>query len=135
MLASGDLFGKFSSDLWYNSMYFLMCLIHFLITKGKIKNYPSWKSSFQQLYQSSEQSASGSQMLSRVLFFTIPWTVACQAPLSLGVLQARILQWVAISFSRGSCPPRNRTWVSCIGRQVFTTSTRVLTLTVECPLL
>ena len=30
------------------------------------------------------------------------WTVACQAPLSVGILQARILEWVAISFSRGS---------------------------------
>jgi len=29
-----------------------------------------------------------------------PWTVARQAPLSMGILQARILEWVAISFSR-----------------------------------
>ena len=29
-----------------------------------------------------------------------PWTVACQAPLSMGILQVRILEWVAISFSR-----------------------------------
>ena len=31
-----------------------------------------------------------------------PWTMACQAPLSMGVFQPRILEWVAISFSRGS---------------------------------
>jgi len=31
-----------------------------------------------------------------------------------GTLQARILEWVAISFSRGSSQPRNQTWVSCI---------------------
>ena len=30
-----------------------------------------------------------------------PWTVACQAPQSIGILQAGILQWVAIPFSRG----------------------------------
>ena len=30
------------------------------------------------------------------------WTVAHQAPLSMGILQARTLEWVAISFSRGS---------------------------------
>ena len=30
------------------------------------------------------------------------WTVTCQAPLSVGILQARILEWVAIPFSRGS---------------------------------
>ena len=31
-----------------------------------------------------------------------------------GILQARILEWVAISFSRGSSRPRDRTRVSCI---------------------
>ena len=30
-----------------------------------------------------------------------PWTVARQAPLSMGILQVRILEWVAIPFSRG----------------------------------
>ena len=32
--------------------------------------------------------------------------VARQAPLSMGILQARILEWVAISFSQGSSQPR-----------------------------
>ena len=36
-----------------------------------------------------------------------------------GVLQARILVWVAISFSRGSSPPRSGTWVSCIAGRFF----------------
>ena len=31
-----------------------------------------------------------------------------------GILQARVLKWVAIPFSKGSSPPRDRTWVSCI---------------------
>ena len=31
-----------------------------------------------------------------------PWTVARQAPLTMGILQARILVWIAISCSRGS---------------------------------
>ena len=31
-----------------------------------------------------------------------------------GILQARILEWVAIPFSRGSSRPRDRTQVSCI---------------------
>ena len=30
-----------------------------------------------------------------------------------GILQARILEWVIISFSRGSSPPRDQTWVPC----------------------
>ena len=37
-----------------------------------------------------------------------------------GIFQARILEWVAISFSRGSSGPRNRTWVSCIAGGFFT---------------
>ena len=35
-------------------------------------------------------------------------------PLFHGVFQARILEWVAISFSRGSPPPRDQTRVSCV---------------------
>ena len=37
---------------------------------------------------------------SRVQLFATPWTVACQAPLSVGILQARILEWVAMPSSR-----------------------------------
>ena len=39
-----------------------------------------------------------------------------------GILQARILEWVAISSSRGSSPCRDRTrvsYISCIGRQAL----------------
>ena len=36
-----------------------------------------------------------------------------------GILQARILEWVAISFSRGSSQPRNQTQVSCIVGRFF----------------
>ena len=63
---------------------------------------------------------------SRVRLFANP--VDCSPPDSSvhWVLQARILEWVAISPSRGSCRPRG--WirvpcVSCIGRWVFTPST------------
>ena len=43
-----------------------------------------------------------------------------------GILQARILEWVAISFSRGSSQPRNRTWVSCIaGRRFILWATKI----------
>ena len=36
-----------------------------------------------------------------------------------GILQARILEWIAISFSKGSSRPRDRTRVSFIGRQIL----------------
>ena len=38
------------------------------------------------------------------------------------IFQARILEWVAIFYSRGSSWPRNQTWVSfvsCIGRWIL----------------
>ena len=37
-----------------------------------------------------------------------------------GILQARILEWVAVSFSRVSSRPRNITQVSCIAGRFFT---------------
>ena len=52
------------------------------------------------------------------------WPIDCrpQAPLVHGILQARILKWVAMPFSRGSSRPRDWTcvsYVSCTGRQVL----------------
>ena len=37
-----------------------------------------------------------------------------------GILQARILEWVAFLFSRGSSQPRDQTQVSCIAGRFFT---------------
>ena len=37
-----------------------------------------------------------------------------------GILQARILEWVAVPFSGGSSHPRNQTQVSCIAGGFFT---------------
>ena len=36
-----------------------------------------------------------------------------------GLLQATVLEWVAISFSRESSQPRDQTWVSCIAGRFF----------------
>ena len=37
-----------------------------------------------------------------------------------GILQAKILEWVSISFSRGSSQLRDRTWVCCMAGRFFT---------------
>ena len=60
------------------------------------------------------------ESLSHVWLFVTLLTVACQAPLSMGILQAGILQWDAISSSRGSFWHRNWTWVSCTAGRFFT---------------
>ena len=42
-----------------------------------------------------------------------------------GIFQARVLEWVAISFSRRSSPPRDWTWVShVVGRHFTVWATR-----------
>ena len=57
---------------------------------------------------------------SRVRLYVTPWSVALQAPQSMGILQARILEWVAIPSSRGSSQPRGQTQVSHIAGGFFT---------------
>ena len=59
-------------------------------------------------------------LVSHVQLFATLWTVAHQAPLSMGILLARILEWVAMPSSRGSSPPRDGTQVSRIAGGLFT---------------
>ena len=49
---------------------------------------------------------------SHVRLFASLWTVACQTPLSMGILRARILEWVAVSSSRESSKPRDWTHIT-----------------------
>ena len=51
--------------------------------------------------------------------FVTPWTVAHQVPLS-NIFQARILEWAAIPYFRGSSQPRDQTRISCIAGGFFT---------------
>ena len=68
-----------------------------------------------------------------ILAWKIPWTKKPQFSCSVVsdslqphglyvhvILQARILVWVAIPFSRESSQPRDQTQVSCIGGRFFT---------------
>ena len=59
--------------------------------------------------------------LSCIQLFVTPCTV-CSLPDSSvhGNFQASILEWVAISFSRGSSWTRDQTWVSCTAGRFFT---------------
>ena len=58
-------------------------------------------------------------MLSCVQLFEALWTIACQAPLSMRILQARIPEWIATPPSRES-QPRDRTQDSSIASGFFT---------------
>ena len=57
-----------------------------------------------------------------VWLYATLWTVARQAPLSMGILQARILDWVAMPYSRGSSWCRDQihvSYISCTARWVL----------------
>ena len=56
------------------------------------------------------------KLLSHVRLFATPWTGSSVH----GIFQARILEWVAISFSRRSSRSRDQTWVSRIVGRHFT---------------
>ena len=63
-------------------------------------------------------------ILSPCLFKSCPTLcnpIDCSLPGSSvhGIFQAIVLEWVTISFSRGSSRPRDRTQVSCIGGRRF----------------
>ena len=58
-------------------------------------------------------------LLSHVWLFVNTLTVACQVPLSMEILQARILEWVAMPSSRSS-QPRNWTHVASNAGKFFT---------------
>ena len=52
--------------------------------------------------------------LCHVWLFATLQTVACQAPLAMGIFQARIMEWVTVPSSRGSSRPRDWTSISCL---------------------
>ena len=61
-------------------------------------------------------------VLSHVQLSVTPWNRSLPVSSVLGIFQARILEQFAISFSRGSSQPRDRTHMSCIsyiGRQIL----------------
>ena len=60
------------------------------------------------------------QVLSHVQFFCDPIDYSPQGSSVHGISQARILEWVAISFSRGSSRPRDQNCISCLAGGFFT---------------
>ena len=55
------------------------------------------------------------------LCLTLCNSMDCSPPGSsvCGILQARILEWVAVASSRGPSPPRDQTHVSCIAKEIL----------------
>ena len=73
--------------------------------------------------------------LSHVQFFATPWTCSSPGSFVHGISRARILEWVAISFSRGSSWPRDWTHISWISRCILYhwTTREALPISYLCP--
>ena len=73
-------------------------------------------------YMTNPQPTSWSEVLVAQSCPTLCYSMDCSPPGSSvhGILQARILEWVAITFSRGSSWPRDWTQASCIAGRFFT---------------
>ena len=81
-----------------------------LVDLGGAKSIPSKRKS---MYKAPEvREGMHACMLNCVQLFAILWTVAHQAPLSCEIFQARILEWVALSSSRGSSQTWDQTHIS-----------------------
>ena len=69
---------------------------------------------------------SESEVAHRVWLLATPWTSAYQAPLSMGFSMQEYWSGVplplvvVIPFCRGTCRPRDQTWISCIAGRFFT---------------
>ena len=103
--------------LWYLSVYFLLLLL--LKVSLSILWGRSWDTEWNDLLRTTRAC-----MLSHFSCFQLCNLKDCGPPVSSihGVLQARVPEWAAISFSGGSSWPRHRTclsFASCIGRQVL----------------
>ena len=72
--------------------------------------------SMQHGQQTNKQTPCMLSCFSCIQLFVTLWSVAHQAPLSTGIPQARILQWVSMPSSRGSSQPRDWTCVSYVSR-------------------
>ena len=78
-----------------------------------------WRLGF---YQSLPGVCMHAKSLQSVLLIATPGTVPprlCTCQAVNGILQAKILEWVAIFFSRGSSQLKDRNHISYIGRQVL----------------
>ena len=95
--------------------------IIYLLTIIEFKNFPQNKLAEAWLKISSDVLKVKVKMKFTQSCPTLFDPMECSLPESCvhGILQARILEWVAIPFSRGSSRPWDGTWVSCVAGTFF----------------
>ena len=107
---------KFVPQSMFSCLIWMKCIAQGIIVRQKAKETITQGCVYVRVY-----------LLNRVWLFATLWTVARQTPLSMGFFRQeywsglpRVLEWVAVSFSRRFCQPRDRTRVSRIAGRHFT---------------
>ena len=80
----------------------------------------AWKDSFIYPFLFHSSDCSKMKLLIIKVIFHVKWSCSVVSNSVHGIFQARILEWVAISFSRGSSPPRDQSQISCIAGRLLT---------------
>ena len=73
------------------------------------------------LYKEGDSTGVRAQTLKADCLLAVSCLTLCNPVNCHGILQARILEWVAVCFSRGSSQSRDWTCISCIAGRFFTT--------------
>ena len=104
------------------SVLYILLFISASIVAQMVEPLPAMWETWVQSLSWEDPLEKGKATHSSILAWRIPWTVASQAPLSIGFPRQECLECVGISSSRGSSPLTNQTHISCIsyiGRQIL----------------
>ena len=102
--------------LFWGNMLLLIMFLFFLIFRS-ILLFVSFPPTYKQLLIFPTVCESESEIVQSCLTLCRPHAPGSSVH---GILQARVLEWVAISFSRGSSQPRDQTQVSHLAGSPFT---------------
>ena len=119
LISSTIILALFHLTYYFPNIYFSFTLSHFLLDLP----FPHLFFFYLVFFSSSQFS-----LLIYLLTFSRKWLLTLCNPMDCsltgssvhGIFQARVLEWITISFSRGSSWPRNRTQVSHIAGRCFT---------------
>ena len=107
-----------------------VCCLEQCLLRGRNKDYSPMFNGFEYFHKRWWETFPVDDVLCAVrshfshVYSVTPWTTALPGSSVHGILWARILEWVAIPFSRRSSWTRDQTWVSyvsCISKWFFTT--------------
>ena len=102
---------------WHRFLIFTIGMVTICATFIEGIRFSNASKCFAQCLLLSECSVCACWLLSQVQVFVTPWS----PPGSFvhGLLQSRILEWIAIPFSRGSSQPRDQIHIFCVAGKFF----------------